>query len=59
MRLPSSVIEELADHLDRFAGSTFVFPSPEGSALHAEDWRTYHWRPAVERAACLRFGRTT
>jgi integrase len=51
MRLPSSVVDELAAHLDRFAGTKYVFPSPEGGALHAEDWRTYHWRPATEQAA--------
>lgn len=50
MRLPSSLVDELDEHLDRFAGPTYAFVSPDGGVLHAEDWRTYHWRPAVARA---------
>ena len=50
MRLPSSLMDELADHMDRFSGSTYVFTRPDDELLHAEDWRTYHWRPAVKRA---------
>jgi integrase len=50
MRLPPSLVDELAEHLDRFSGATYVFATPEGEVLHAEDWRATHWRPAVERA---------
>jgi integrase len=50
MRLPSSLLDELADHLDRFSGATYVFPRSDGEVLHAGDWRTCHWRPAVEQA---------
>jgi len=50
MRLPPSLIEELAAHLDRFSGATYVFATSDGEVLHAEDWRSLYWRPAVERA---------
>jgi integrase len=50
MRLPPSLVDELAEHLDRFSGATYVFATPDGEVLHAEDWRTLYWRPAVERA---------
>jgi integrase len=50
MRLPPSLIYDLAEHLDRFSGATYVFATPEGEVLHAEDWRTTYWRAAVERA---------
>ena len=45
--LPSSVTVELARHLERFAGATYVFPSRNGGPLHAADWRTTLWHPAV------------
>ena len=50
MSLPSSVTAELACHLERFAGATYVFPSRNGGPLHAADWRTTFWHPAVETA---------
>jgi integrase len=50
MRLPPSLVDELASHVDQFSGTTYVFATPEGEVLHAEDWRTLYWRPAVERA---------
>jgi integrase len=50
MRLPPSLADELADHLDRFSGATYVFATPEGEVLQAENWRATHWRPAVGRA---------
>jgi len=50
MSLPSSEVADLADHLDYHAGDKYVFPSPDGSPLHAEDWRTSLWRPAVSEA---------
>jgi len=50
MSLPSSVTAELACHLERFAGATYVFPSRNGGPLHAADWRTTFWHPAVHTA---------
>lgn len=47
---PSSVTAELARHLERFAGATYVFPSRNGGPLHAADWQTTFWRPAIEAA---------
>jgi len=50
MHLPPSVMRELAEHLDHFSGPTYVFGNTEGEVLHAEDWRTTFWRPAVVKA---------
>jgi integrase len=50
MSLPSSVTAELARHLERFAGATYVFSSRNGGPLHAADWRTTFWHPAVHTA---------
>ena len=50
MRLPPSLVTELVDHLDRFAGDTYVFAASSGGSLHAQDWRKLHWHPAVEAA---------
>ena len=50
MSLPSSVTAELARHLEQFAGVTYVFASRNGGPLHAADWRTTFWHPAVETA---------
>jgi integrase len=43
-------MRELAEHLDHFSGPTYVFGNTEGEVLHAEDWRTTFWRPAVVKA---------
>lgn len=48
--LLASVVQELRAHLLRFAGEDYVFPAPAGGVLHAEDWRTAIWRPAVVKA---------
>ena len=37
MRLPPSLVDELAGHIDRFSRETYVFAAPEGEVLHAED----------------------
>src|SRR5665213_2329207 len=50
MSSPSSLVAELVDHLNRFAGGTYVFASPGGGPLHAQDWRKLRWHPAVEAA---------
>ena len=50
MSLPPSLVTELVDHLDRFAGDTYVFAANSGGPLHAQDWRKLHWHPAVEAA---------
>jgi integrase len=50
MRLPPSVVDELAGHLDRFSAVTYVFAAPEGEVIHAEDWRSLYLRPAVVEA---------
>jgi integrase len=50
MHLPLSLVAELAKHLDRFAGATYGFCDANGEILHAEEWRTNFWRPAVKRA---------
>lgn len=50
MRLPDSLIDELAEHLDRFSGPLHIFADANGDVLHAEEWRTLHWRPAVTQA---------
>ena len=59
MRLPSSLVNDLADHIDRFSRATYVFTRPDGEVLHAEDYRTRHWRPAAKRPVLLHCGRTT
>ena len=46
----SSLIADLADHLDRFDSDVYVFSAVGGGPLHAEDWRKLYWRPAITRA---------
>ena len=48
--MPSSVMAELEDHLNRYASPTYVFPHPDGTCLRAEEWRRRIWRPAVTAA---------
>jgi integrase len=50
MTMPVSVMVELADHLDRFAGDTYVFAGLNRGALRPLWWRAAVWRPAVARA---------
>jgi len=50
MHVPPSLVGELAEHLDRFAGNACVFSDAKGEVLHAEVRRTTYWRPAVVRA---------
>jgi hypothetical protein len=53
MSLPTSVVADLAVHLERFPGEVYVFPEPNGGPLDPSVWRTSCWYPAV-RAAGLR-----
>ena len=53
MSLPPSLVDELAIHIDRFAGPNYVFADAGGEVLHAEEWRTLYWRPAVARAGLV------
>lgn len=48
MTLPPSVVAELRLHIARFGGSPYVFTTVDHEVLHAEDWRTNTWRPAVD-----------
>jgi integrase len=50
MTMPASVMDELADHIDRFASPTHVFCGPKGAHLRSSEWRTTAWRRAVEAA---------
>ncbi len=49
-RYGTPAAHELAEQLDRFSGATYVFATPDGEGLHAEDWPATHWRPAVVKA---------
>lgn len=48
--IPGPVAEELAEHMDRWAGPELVFPSPGGHPLRATAWRSRFWHPAVVAA---------
>lgn len=48
--LPPKVADELASHIERWAGSELVFPAPEGGPLRAASWRRRFWHPAVTAA---------
>jgi integrase len=50
MTMPASVMEELADHIDRFAGPTQVFCGPKGARLRSSEWRNAAWRRAIDAA---------
>ncbi|MCU1495996.1 MAG: Phage integrase [Acidimicrobiaceae bacterium] len=50
MMLPPSIVAELRLHVTRFGRSPYVFTTPDHELLHAEEWRTNVWRPAVEAA---------
>ena len=50
MTLPASVAADLRTHIVRFAATDYVFPQPNGGALHAQDWRRNSWHPAVDAA---------
>jgi integrase len=47
MTLPPSVIDDLGAHLDRQAGSKYVFGPSGERPLLADDWRIRYWRRAV------------
>jgi integrase len=47
MSLPNVVMTAVEDHLDCFAGESYVFPWDDGGPLRAEEWRRTIWRPAV------------
>jgi integrase len=50
MTMPASVMGELCEHLDRYAGDRYVFTSVRGSRLQPKWWRSQVWRPAVAAA---------
>jgi len=50
MTLPPSIADELRLHVTRFSGSSYVFANANRELLHAEEWRTNVWRPAVDAA---------
>lgn len=50
MSLPSSLVAELACHLQSFAGPMYLFPAAGGGPLRAAEWPKHHWYPAVEVA---------
>ena len=50
MTLPASIAAELSDHLDRQAGSNYVFGPSGERPLFASDWRRQVWRKAVAAA---------
>ena len=50
MTLPPSVMKDLALHLDRQSGLTYVFGPSGDRPLLADDWRTRVWRRAVINA---------
>ena len=47
MTLPSSVFDDLRDHLELQPGSKYVFGPSGERPLLADDWRTRPWRRAV------------
>ena len=57
MTMPASVMGEIEEHLDRFAGPTHLFSAPRGDLLHPDEWRANIWRRAVRKAGLrpLRF----
>jgi integrase len=48
--LPRAVARELDDHLQRWAGTDFVFTAPEGGPLRVPAWRRRFWSPAITAA---------
>ena len=50
MTMPPTVMDEIGEHLARFAGPTHVFCSPQGGLLRPDTWRNLVWRPAVRKA---------
>lgn len=46
-------VEALAEHLDRFGSSepsALVFTGRDGGVLRAGQWRSRHWKPAIQAA---------
>src|SRR5205085_5280882 len=52
--LPRAVIDELAAHLEQFAGDDLVFTAPAGGPLRVPAWRRRTWYPAVRAAGLER-----
>ena len=50
MTMPPTVMGEIGPHLDRFAGATHVFCSPQGGLLRPDTWRNLVWRAAARKA---------
>ncbi|MHB1447166.1 MAG: tyrosine-type recombinase/integrase [Acidimicrobiales bacterium] len=50
MTMPASVMTELAEHLDRQPGSTYLFGPRGERPMYASDYRRSYWRRAVEDA---------
>ncbi|MGD0982773.1 MAG: site-specific integrase [Acidimicrobiales bacterium] len=48
--IPRQVADELAMHIEHWAGPELVFTAPEGGPLRAGSWRRRFWQPAVARA---------
>lgn len=48
--IPAQVAERLGEHMGKWSGSEFVFPSPEGGTLRTNAWRRRFWMPAVDAA---------
>jgi integrase len=48
--IPQQVVDELAEHLKRWAGPELVFTAPGGGPLRAASWRHRFWQPAVASA---------
>jgi integrase len=48
--LRRSIAEELAAHLEKWAGPELVFPAPGGGPIRLGQWRQRFWAPAVARA---------
>jgi integrase len=50
LKMPNWVAEGLCQHLRGFLHDEWVFPSPDGSFLRYENFRTRVWKPSTEAA---------
>ncbi len=48
--LPRPVLDELSDHVVKYAGDELVFPAAHGGVLRTPNWRRRVWVPAIESA---------
>lgn len=48
--LPRPVVDELAWHMEKWAGEEFVFAAPEGGPLRTPTWRRRFWAPGIKAA---------